>query len=408
MKSAAQMAALFPDQLDAIRNTRRIAEMTDLDAAARPAAHPALPGPGRPHRRDAGCARSASAASSAATGRSRRSSRQRLDYELGVILRWATPGYFLIVADFIAFAREQGIQTTCRGSAPGLDRDLHAGHHAGRPDPLPAPVRALPQPGPGDDAGHRRRLRGRPARGGHRLRRAQVRPGPRRPDHHVRHDAGPGRDPRRRPRPGPLATARWTASPRPSRTSSGSSSTRRSRPRRRCASMVDGDPAVKRIIDFARHLEGVARNASTHAAGVVISREPLTELMPLQKATNSDSLMTQYEMHAIEALGLLKFDFLGLSNLTILRQAVDLVRAEPRRRDRPRRHPARRREDLRAAGVGRDDRRLPARVGGHAPLHPRAAPDVGLRPRRDGRALPARARWTTSRPTSGASTARSR
>ena len=90
--------------------------------------------------------------------------------------------------------------------------------------------------------------------------------------------------------------------------------------------MVDGDPAVKRITDFARHLEGVARNASTHAAGVVISREPLTELMPLQKATNSDGLMSQYEMHAIEALGLLKFDFLGLSNLTILRQAVDLVR----------------------------------------------------------------------------------
>ena len=50
--------------------------------------------------------------------------------------------------------------------------------------------------------------------------------------------------------------------------------------------------------------------------------------MPLQRATNSDGLMTQYEMHAIEALGLLKFDFLGLSNLTILRQAVDLVRAE--------------------------------------------------------------------------------
>jgi DNA polymerase-3 subunit alpha len=90
---------------------------------------------------------------------------------------------------------------------------------------------------------------------------------------------------------------------------------------------VEADPAVRRIIDFARHLEGVARNASTHAAGVVISREPLTELMPLQKATNSDGLMTQYEMHAIEALGLLKFDFLGLSNLTILRQAVELVRA---------------------------------------------------------------------------------
>src|SRR3989454_6245284 len=92
--------------------------------------------------------------------------------------------------------------------------------------------------------------------------------------------------------------------------------------------MVEADPTVARLVNLAQQLEGVARNASTHAAGVVISREPLTELMPLQKATNSDALMTQYEMHAIEALGLLKFDFLGLSNLTILRHAVDLVRQE--------------------------------------------------------------------------------
>ncbi|TAL08887.1 MAG: DNA polymerase III subunit alpha, partial [Chloroflexota bacterium] len=90
--------------------------------------------------------------------------------------------------------------------------------------------------------------------------------------------------------------------------------------------MVAADEGVRKVIEFAKQLEGVARNASTHAAGVVISREPLTELMPLQKATNSDSLMTQYEMHAIEDLGLLKFDFLGLSNLTILKNAVDLVK----------------------------------------------------------------------------------
>jgi DNA polymerase-3 subunit alpha len=91
--------------------------------------------------------------------------------------------------------------------------------------------------------------------------------------------------------------------------------------------MYAAEPPVRRIIDFAKQLEGVARNASTHAAGVVISREPLTDLMPLQKATNSDATMTQCEMHGVEALGLLKFDFLGLSNLTILRHAVDLVRA---------------------------------------------------------------------------------
>ena len=90
-------------------------------------------------------------------------------------------------------------------------------------------------------------------------------------------------------------------------------------------SAYESDPQVTRLIDLAKQVEGVARNASTHAAGVVISREPLTELMPLQRATNSDALMTQYEMHGVEALGLLKFDFLGLSNLTILRQAVDLI-----------------------------------------------------------------------------------
>ncbi len=58
----------------------------------------------------------------------------RLDYELGVILSMGYAGYFLIVADFIRFAREQGIQTTCRGSAPGSHRDLHPWHHPGRPD----------------------------------------------------------------------------------------------------------------------------------------------------------------------------------------------------------------------------------------------------------------------------------
>ncbi|CAN5477733.1 hypothetical protein BH24CHL9_BH24CHL9_05770 [soil metagenome] len=92
--------------------------------------------------------------------------------------------------------------------------------------------------------------------------------------------------------------------------------------------MYEADPGIHKLIDIAQQLEGVARNASTHAAGVVISREPLTELMPLQKATNSEQLMTQYEMHGVEALGLLKFDFLGLSNLTILRQAVDLIAQE--------------------------------------------------------------------------------
>ena len=72
--------------------------------------------------------------------------------------------------------------------------------------------------------------------------------------------------------------------------------------RSRLKGCTTNDRPVHKLIDMPR-LEGVARNASTHGAGVVISDEPLTELMPLQKATNSDSLMTQYEMHGSGGAG---------------------------------------------------------------------------------------------------------
>ncbi|MDQ4035143.1 MAG: DNA polymerase III subunit alpha, partial [Chloroflexota bacterium] len=87
------------------------------------------------------------------------------------------------------------------------------------------------------------------------------------------------------------------------------------------------DDRVQKLIGIAKQLEGVSRHASTHAAGIVISREPLTEIMPLQRATDGRTTMTQFEMHACEALGLLKFDFLGLINLTILADAVSLIEA---------------------------------------------------------------------------------
>jgi len=83
------------------------------------------------------------------------------------------------------------------------------------------------------------------------------------------------------------------------------------------------DEQVKRLIDFAKKLEGVARHASTHACGVVISAEPLENVVPLQHPTQDDqSIVTQYEMHAVEDLGLLKMDFLGLKNLTIIEDTL--------------------------------------------------------------------------------------
>jgi DNA polymerase-3 subunit alpha len=83
---------------------------------------------------------------------------------------------------------------------------------------------------------------------------------------------------------------------------------------------------AKRLLDEARRLEGVARHASTHACGVVITKEPITALVPLQHGTRGDNtVITQYEMHSIEALGLLKMDFLGLRNLTIIEETLKYI-----------------------------------------------------------------------------------
>jgi DNA polymerase III subunit alpha len=83
----------------------------------------------------------------------------------------------------------------------------------------------------------------------------------------------------------------------------------------------DRDEAVKRLLEIALQLEGLYRHASTHAAGVVIGDRPLAELVPLYKDPRSDFLVTQYSMKHVEAAGLVKFDFLGLKTLTVLQRA---------------------------------------------------------------------------------------
>ena len=88
--------------------------------------------------------------------------------------------------------------------------------------------------------------------------------------------------------------------------------------------LYDGDETVRRMIDTARALEGLPRHASTHAAGVVITKNPVYTYVPL--AMNDESVVTQYQMTTLEELGLLKMDFLGLRNLTVLEDAAKLVR----------------------------------------------------------------------------------
>src|SRR3990170_3143604 len=101
-------------------------------------------------------------------------------------------------------------------------------------------------------------------------------------------------------------------------------------------SLYDMDEQVRRLVDTAQKLEGLARHASTHAAGVVISREPLVEHVPLQRPTHAASAggqgsdaaipMTQFAMDQVAQIGLLKMDLLGLTNLTILDTTVRLIR----------------------------------------------------------------------------------
>lgn len=100
------------------------------------------------------------------------------------------------------------------------------------------------------------------------------------------------------------------------------------------AAAYQNEPETKRLLDLSRKLEGVARHASTHAAGVVIADKALTEYVPLQKEVKSEKIITQYDMYCLDlnaapearAIGLLKMDFLGLRNLTILQNAIKFVK----------------------------------------------------------------------------------
>jgi DNA polymerase-3 subunit alpha len=92
------------------------------------------------------------------------------------------------------------------------------------------------------------------------------------------------------------------------------------------------DPEIRDLIDFARKLEGLARNVGTHAAAVVISDRPLTEYLPLCRVTGNDDVITQWAMADVESAGLLKMDFLGLRNLTILSTALDNIEQSTGRR----------------------------------------------------------------------------
>ncbi|ADB16983.1 DNA polymerase III, alpha subunit [Pirellula staleyi DSM 6068] len=103
--------------------------------------------------------------------------------------------------------------------------------------------------------------------------------------------------------------------------------------------VYNGDPDVREMLDLAMRIEGLARNVGTHAAAVVIADKPLTEYVPLGRVGGKSDIITQWSMGDVEAAGLLKMDFLGLRNLTILSKAVEIIQQTTGKRVDPYKFP---------------------------------------------------------------------
>jgi DNA polymerase-3 subunit alpha len=321
MRSAAQMSELFPNDQEALENTLRIAEKVDLrlPLGELRLPHFEVPAGKTPEEQ---LRMLAEAGVVERYGAITPELRERIDKELAIIAKTGYTGYILIVQDFIRFAHEQGILTAVRGSAGGSVVNYAIGMTD--IDPLKYGLiferflnleRFTPPDIDVDFMGDRRDEviqyvtqkygADRVAQIGTfntMLARAAVRD--------VARVLGM-----------PYGEADRVAKTIPFGTTLTDS-------RRMSAELRDLEQEghVQRLLDLAEKVEGLVRSTGTHAAGVVISREPITQLVPLERSKgNVNALQTQYEDKQLEKLGVLKFDFLGLGNLTILEHALRLI-----------------------------------------------------------------------------------
>jgi DNA polymerase-3 subunit alpha len=336
-KSRAEMAALFADLPEAVAATVEIAER----CAFRPRTHaPILPrfsvgAQGTAVDEAAELRRSAEAGLARriadygiAPGRTAEDYRDRLAFELGVIEGMKYPGYFLIVADFIQWAKAQGIPVgPGRGSGAGslvayaltiTDLDpLRFGLIFERflnPERVSMPDFDI------DFCQDRRDEVIRYVQGRYgRDQVAQIITFGTLQARGVLRDVG-------RVLQMPYGQVDKLCKLVPQNPAAPVSLARAIEDEPRLQAAAASDPVVKRAFDIAKKLEGLTRHASTHAAGIVIADRPLTELSPLYRDPKSDMPVTQFNMKWVEQAGLVKFDFLGLKTLTVLDTAVKLLR----------------------------------------------------------------------------------
>ncbi len=332
-KPGADMRTLFADLPDACDNTLAIARSCAVMAESRKPLLPVSPKvrPGRSEDEtvramaEEGLARRMEAMGADTQTRARYAA--QLDYELGVIAGMGFPGYFLIVADFIQWAKRRGIPVgPGRGSGAGsvvawaltiTDLDpLRWGLLFERflnPERVSMPDFDI------DFCQDRRDeviAYVRQEYGGDRV--AQIITFGKLQARAAVRDVG-------RVLGLPFGQVNRVAELIPNNPAKPVTLQEAIDGEPRLQEMRDDEEAIRRLLEVALQLEGLYRHASTHAAGVVIGDRPLVELVPLYRDPKTDTLVTQYSMKYVEQAGLVKFDFLGLTTLTILQRAQQIL-----------------------------------------------------------------------------------
>jgi DNA polymerase-3 subunit alpha len=340
-KSAEEMRVLFADLPEAVDNTLVIAKRCAYMVTIRNPILPAYPGTeeGRTeaeevqHRARIGLDQRLEAAvltpemSTDERERTIKRYHERLEYELGVIVQMGFPGYFLIVADFIRWAKERGIPVgPGRGSGAGsvvawaltiTDLDpLRFGLLFERflnPERISMPDFDV------DFCQDRRDEVIRYVQGQYGYDRvAQIITFGKLQARAVLRDVG-------RVLEMPYAQVDRLCKLVPNNPANPVTLKKAIEMEPQLQQMIAGDEAIQRLVDIAQKLEGLYRHASTHAAGVVIGDRPLEQLIPLYRDPRSNMPVTGFNMKFVELAGLVKFDFLGLKTLTVLVQAVKIL-----------------------------------------------------------------------------------
>jgi len=332
-KPAADMRALFADLPDSCDNTVAVARLCAVMAESRKPLLPVSPKVHAGQTEDATVRAMAAAglerrmAAMAADAETRARYAKQLDYELGVIAGMGFPGYFLIVADFIQWAKANDIPVgPGRGSGAGsvvawaltiTDLDpLRWGLLFERflnPERVSMPDFDIDfcQDRRDEVIDYVRR-----EYGGDRV--AQIITFGKLQARAAVRDVG-------RVLGLPFGQVNRVAELIPNNPAKPVTLKEAIDGEPRLQEMRDTEEAIRRLLEIALQLEGLYRHASTHAAGLVIGDRPLVDLVPLYRDPKADTLVTQYSMKYVEQAGLVKFDFLGLTTLTILQRAKEIL-----------------------------------------------------------------------------------